>query len=70
MLLAIVQQTPDFEQTSSDHTFRDLLDVAGVAIPLAIAVLFAAVSWPNIKRWFRHRTRRQRRRKRRTVASH
>jgi hypothetical protein len=69
VLVAIVQQTPVLEQTSSDDTFRDLVDVAGVAVPLAAAVLIAAVSWPNVKRWFRHRTRRHRRRKRRPIAS-
>lgn len=68
MFVAIVQQSPDFEQTSSDDTFRDLVDVASVAIPLAVAVLIAAVSWPNVKRWFRHRSRRHRRRKRRSMA--
>lgn len=68
MFVAIVQQAPEIE-SPSDDTFRDLVDVAGIAVPLAVAVLIAAVSWPSVKRWFRHRTRRQRRRKRRTIAS-
>lgn len=68
MFVAIIQQSPEFE-SPSDDTFRDLVDVASVAVPLAVAVLIAAVTWPSVKRWFRHRTRRQRRRKRRSIAS-
>ena len=68
MFVAIIQQAPELE-SPSDDTFRDLVDVAAIAVPLAVAVLIAAVTWPSLKRWFRHRSRRHRRRKRRTVAS-
>ena len=68
MFVAIIQQAPELE-SPSDDTFRDLVDVAAIAVPLAVAVLIAAVTWPSLKRWFRHRSRRQRRRKRRTVES-
>ena len=63
MLVALAQQPQTFEQSTPDDTFRDVLDVAAVAIPLALAVLLLAVSWPNIKRWARHRMRRRRRRR-------
>lgn len=59
---ALQQQTSD---PSPDNTFRDLLDVAGVAVPLALVILLAAVSWPGIKRWVRHRAHRRRRRRHR-----
>ena len=63
MLVAVAQQPQRFEQSAPDDTFRDVLDVAGVAIPLALAVLLLAVGWPSIKRWTRHRIRRRRRRR-------
>ncbi|HEY7233373.1 MAG TPA: hypothetical protein VH539_04445 [Gemmatimonadaceae bacterium] len=62
MLIAVVQQPPTFDQATPDDTFRDVLDVAGVAVPLALGVLLLAVSWPGLKRWARHRLRRRRRR--------
>jgi len=62
VLVAVAQQPQTFEQSAPDDTFRDVLDVAGVAIPLALAVLLLAVSWPGMKRWARHRIRRRRRR--------
>lgn len=68
MFVATIQQAPELE-SSSDDTFRDLVDVAAIAVPLAVVVLIAAVTWPSLKRWFRHRTRRHRRRKRPTVPS-
>ena len=61
MLVAYTQQ-PASEPTPDD-TFRDVLDVAGVAIPLALVVLVIAASWPNLRRWARHRLRRRRRRR-------
>ena len=63
MLVALVQEAQAFEPPAQDDTFRDILDVAGVAVPLAFAVLLLAVSWPSIKRWTRHRIRRRRRRR-------
>ena len=59
---ALQQQTLD---STPDNTFRDLLDVAGIAVPLALVILLAAVSWPGIKRWVRHRVHRRRRRRNR-----
>jgi hypothetical protein len=59
---AIVQQPQPFEPSSPDDTFHDMVDVIGVAVPLAFAVLLLAVSWPAMKRWVRHRIRRRRRR--------
>ena len=63
MLLAIAQQPQRFDASAPDDTFRDVLDVAGVAIPLALVVLLLAVTWPSMKRWVRHRMRRRRRRR-------
>jgi hypothetical protein len=63
VLVAVVQQPQTFEQASPDDTFRDVLDVAAVAVPLAVVVLLVAVTWPGIKRWARHRMRRRRRRR-------
>jgi len=64
VFVAIVQQPQTVEPPSPDDTFRDLVDVAGIAVPLAAAVLLGAISWPGVRRWFRHRMRRHRRRKR------
>ena len=64
MFVAIVQDPQTLGQASPDDAFSDLVDVAGIAVPLAAVVLLATVSWPGIKRWFRHRMRRHRRRKR------
>jgi len=63
VLLAVAQQPRTYEQATPDDTFRDVLDVASVAVPLALAVLLIAVSWPSMKRWARHRIRRRRRRR-------
>jgi hypothetical protein len=63
VLIALAQQARALEASTPDDTFRDVLDVAGVAIPLALVVLLIAVSWPSIKRWARHRIRRRRRRR-------
>ena len=60
--MAIVQ-LPQTRDVPGDDTFRDITDVAGVVLPLAIVVLMLAVSWPGMKRWFRHRIRRRRRRR-------
>lgn len=62
MLVAFAQQPQTTELPTPDDTFRDLLDVAGIAISLALVVLVIAVTWPGIKRWLRHRLRRHRRR--------
>lgn len=62
VLIALTQEPP-VEPTTSDDTFHDLVDVVSVAVPLAFAVLLLAVSWPNVKRWVRHRLRRRRRRR-------
>lgn len=62
MLYALVQEPQTFAPSGSDDTFHDLVDVVGVAVPLAFAVLLLAVTWPSIKRWVRHRLRRRRRR--------
>ena len=61
MRVAIVQ-LPQTTDAPGNDTFRDIVDVAGAVIPLAIVVLVIAVSWPGMKRWFRHRIRRWRRR--------
>ncbi|HEY2855600.1 MAG TPA: hypothetical protein VGJ18_22345 [Gemmatimonadaceae bacterium] len=63
MLVAYAQQPASPEPPAPDDTFRDVLDVAGVAIPLALVVLVIAASWPNLRRWARHRLRRRRRRR-------
>jgi hypothetical protein len=63
VLVAFAQQPQTTELPTPDDTFRDLLDVAGVAISLALVVLVIAVTWPGIKRWARHRMRRHRRRR-------
>jgi hypothetical protein len=62
VLVAIAQQLQPPESPTDDG-FRDVLDVAGIAIPLALVVLLVAVGWPGIKRWARHRWRRHRRRR-------
>ena len=64
MLLAITQEPQSFEEPTPDDTFRAFVDVAGIAIPLAVLVLLSAMSWPNVRRWVRHRIRRRRRRRR------
>jgi hypothetical protein len=63
VLVAVIQQPRTFDQATPDDAFRDVLDVAGVAVPLAVVVLLVAVGWPGIKRWARHRMRRRRRRR-------
>jgi hypothetical protein len=63
VLVALVQEPQVFEQPIRDDSFHDILDVAGIAIPLALAVLLLAVGWPGLKRWTRHRIRRHRRRR-------
>jgi len=60
--VAIVQ-LPQTTDAPGNDTFRDIVDVAGAVVPLAIVVLVLAVSWPGMKRWFRHRVRRWRRRR-------
>ena len=62
MRVALVQ-LPQTTDVPGNDTFRDMTDVAGAVIPLAIVVLMIAVSWPGMKRWFRHRIRRWRRRR-------
>lgn len=62
MLIALTQEPP-IGPSAPDDTFHDLVDVVSVAVPLAFAVLLLAVSWPNVKRWVRHRMRRRRRRR-------
>lgn len=62
MTFALVQEPQQFEPSPPDDTFHDMVDVVGVAVPLAFAVLLLAVTWPNVKRWVRHRLRRRRRR--------
>ena len=64
MLYALTQEPQPIEPSPPDDTFHDLVDVVGVAVPLAFAVLLLAVSWPCMKRWVRHRMRRRRRRHR------
>ena len=63
MLIAVTQQPSAVETQTTDDTFRDVLDVAAVAVPLALALLLIAVTWPGLKRWARHRLRRRRRRR-------
>jgi hypothetical protein len=63
VLVAVIQQPRTFDQATPDDAFRDVLDVAGVAVPLAVVVLLVAVGWPGMKRWARHRIRRRRRRR-------
>ena len=63
MLIAFAQQSPTVEPPTADDTFRDVLDVAAIAVPLAVVLLLVAVSWPGLKRWARHRLRRRRRRR-------
>ena len=62
MPFALTQEQQPFEPSPPDDTFHDMVDVISVAVPLAFAVLLLAVSWPNVKRWVRHRLRRRRRR--------
>lgn len=63
MLIALTQEPQPLGPSLPDDTFHDLVDVIGVAVPLAFAVLLLAVSWPGVKRWVRHRIRRRRRRR-------
>jgi hypothetical protein len=58
-----IPQLPQTTDAPDNDTFRDVMDVAGVVIPLAIVVLVLAVSWPGMRRWVRHRLRRWRRRR-------
>ena len=60
VVIAQLSQTTD---APGNDTFRDIVDVAGVVIPLTVVVLVLAVSWPAMKRWVRHRLRRWRRRR-------
>lgn len=61
MPYALTQEPQPFGPSPTDDSFHDIIDVVGVAVPLALAVLLLAVSWPNIKRWLRHRIRGRRR---------
>jgi len=63
VFVAVVQQPHTFDQATPDDTFRDVLDVASIAVPLAVVVLLVAAGWPSLKRWARHRIRRRRRRR-------
>ena len=67
MVLHAVVQEPQNYDTPPDDGFRDFVDVAAIAIPLALIALVTAMLWPSAKRWFRHRMRRHRRRKRRAA---
>lgn len=66
MRVAIVQ-LPQTTEAAGNDTFRDIIDVGGAVIPLAIVVLVLAVSWPGMRRWVRHRVRRWRRRRHHSV---
>jgi hypothetical protein len=58
-----ITQLPQTTEAPGNDTFRDIIDVGGAVIPLAIVVIVVAVSWPGMKRWFRHRIHRRRRRR-------
>ena len=58
-----ISQLPQTTDAPGNDTFRDVIDVAEVVIPLAIVVLVLAVSWPGMRRWVRHRVRRWRKRR-------
>jgi hypothetical protein len=62
MLVTYTQQPQAADPNTGDDPLHDILDVAGVAVPLALAILVAAVLWPSMRRWVRHRIRRRRRR--------
>jgi hypothetical protein len=62
VLVTYAQQPQPVDPATSDDAFHDILDVAGVAVPLALAILITAVAWPGVRRWVRHRLRRRRRR--------
>lgn len=69
MLVALVQEPQPLE-SSTDDAFHDLVDVVGLAVPLAFAVLLLAISWPHVKRWIRHRRHRRRRHRQRHDVHH
>jgi hypothetical protein len=63
VLFTITQQPQQFGAAQSEDAFGAFVDVAGVAIPFAVVVLFVALTWPNARRWLRHRWHRRRRRR-------
>ena len=69
LAIALVQEPYPAEADPGGSAFQDLVDVAAIAIPLALVMLVFAMTSGRMKRWFRHRVlHRGRRRRRRSSA--
>jgi hypothetical protein len=69
LVIALTQEPSPVEPDPGSSAFQDLVDVAAVAVPLALVMLVFAMTSGRLKRWFRHRVlHRGRRRRRRSSA--
>ena len=65
---AVTQEPFPAEPDAGGSAFQDLVDVAAIAIPLALIMLVLAMTSSRLKRWFRHHVlHRGRRRRRRST---
>src|SRR3954470_12183277 len=69
LAIALIQEPFPVEPDPGSSAFQDLVDVAAIAVPLALVMLVLAMTSGRLKRWFRHRVlHRGRRRRRRSSA--
>jgi hypothetical protein len=69
LAIALTQEPYPVEPDPGSSAFQDLVDVAAIAVPLALVMLVFAMTSGRLKRWFRHRVlHRGRRRRRRRSA--
>jgi hypothetical protein len=69
LAIALIQEPYPVEPDPGSSAFQDLVDVAAIAVPLALVMLVFAMTSGRLKRWFRHRVlHRGRRRRRRSSA--
>jgi hypothetical protein len=65
LALALIQEPYPAEPDPGSSAFQDLVDVAAIAVPLALVMLVVAMTSGRLKRWFRHRVLHRGRRRRR-----
>ena len=65
LAIALAQEPYAGEMDPGGSAFQDLVDVAAIAVPLALVMLLFAMTSGRLKRWFRHRVLHRGRRRRR-----
>ena len=55
LAIALTQEPYPVEPDPGSSAFQDLVDVAAIAVPLALVMLVFAMTSGRLKRWFRHR---------------